>query len=137
MKGTYVLLLKNTDTVEIQIGKLGRIEFEGGFYAYVGSALNSLEGRIGRHLSEEKKLHWQVDYFLKEIGIEEVLYAEGDRKKECDIAENLDNSFDSVEGFGSSDCDCESHLFYSKHIHRLKEEVERSFKVEGLKPEEW
>lgn len=137
MKGTYTLLLENIAPVEIQIGELGKIEFEKGGYAYVGSALNGLESRIERHLSDEKKLHWHIDYLLKRAQIKEVLYAEGEQKKECDIAENLANSFTSIEGFGSSDCDCESHLFYSKDTQRLSEGIELSFKEEGLKPEVW
>lgn len=137
MKGTYTLLLENTAPIKIQIGKLGKIEFEEGSYAYVGSALNSLEARIERHLSDEKKLHWHIDYLLKRVQIKDVLYAEGKRKKECDIAESLAGSFTSIKGFGSSDCDCESHLFYSNALHRLREEIELSFKGEGLKPEVW
>lgn len=137
MKGTYTLLLENTAPVEIQIGALGKIEFEKGSYAYVGSALNGLESRIERHLSDEKKLHWHIDYLLKRAQIKEVLYAEGEQKKECDIAENLANPFTSIEGFGSSDCDCESHLFYSKDTQRLSEGIELSFKEGGLKPELW
>jgi len=46
MKGTYTLLIKVPKNIEVRIGRLGKINFNRGFYAYVGSALNCLEKRI-------------------------------------------------------------------------------------------
>jgi len=43
--------------------------------------------------------------------------------KECDIAKRLADYFDCVRGFGSSDCNCESHLFYDGDYERLREIV--------------
>jgi len=120
-KGTYVLLIELPKSMNIQVGKLGRIKFPAGFYAYVGSALNGLEARIARHLRTEKKPYWHIDYLLAHAMVKKIFYIEGSEKKECDIAKNLAAHFNSIKGFGSSDCDCESHLFYSADKRKLKE----------------
>ena len=65
MKGTYCLIINVKKDVKIKIGKvLGEIEFKKGCYLYVGSAMNSLEKRVQRHLSKDKKKHWHIDYLL-------------------------------------------------------------------------
>ena len=56
MKGYYCLIINLDNDSEIEIGKrLGKINFDKGYYVYVGSAMNSLEARLKRHLSDEKK----------------------------------------------------------------------------------
>ncbi len=66
MKGCYCLIIYVKKKSRIKIGKkLGCIEFKMGIYVYIGSAMNSLESRLNRHLSDDKKLHWHVDYLLK------------------------------------------------------------------------
>lgn len=56
MKGCYCLIIKLSNNSKIKIGKkLGKLDFTKGHYVYVGSAMNSLESRIKRHLSDEKK----------------------------------------------------------------------------------
>lgn len=50
---------------EIKIGKkLGFIEFKKGICLYIESAMNSLKSHLKRHLSDDKKLHWHIDYLL-------------------------------------------------------------------------
>lgn len=137
MKGTYAPLIQLPRDVSIKVGKLGEVKFEGGSYAYVGSALKNLDKRVERHLREEKNLHWHIDYLLTEAHVEEVLYGESGERKECVIAETLADIFPSIEGFGSSDCQCDSHLFHSKNISKLKEEVTSSFKKAGFQPKRW
>jgi len=51
-------------------------------------------------------------------------------KTPLELAKNLS----SVRGFGSSDCKCESHLFYSPDSHELLRQVLLGFKACGLKP---
>lgn len=115
MKGCYCLIINVDKTSELKIGKkLGKIEFKKGYYVYVGSAMNSLEARIRRHLSDEKKLHWHVDYLLKKAKIRDVIYNESNRKIECDLSRFISKKAGGIEGFGCSDCDCESHLYYFK-----------------------
>ena len=116
MKGCYCLIIDLCEDSEIKIGKkLGKIKFKKGYYVYVGSAMNSLESRIKRHLSDEKRLHWHVDYLLKKSEIVDVIYNESTRKIECDLSQYISNQTKGIEGFGCSDCECDSHLYYFKN----------------------
>jgi Uri superfamily endonuclease len=112
MKGSYILVIELKEDKTIQVGKLGRIHFKKGFYAYVGSALNGLEQRINRHLRKIKKKHWHIDYFLDFAEIIDVFYKENEAKEECKIAKMLEKQLVSIPGFGCSDCRCRSHLFF-------------------------
>lgn len=116
LKGTYCLLINLKSHSKITIGKLGTIDFKKGHYVYVGSALNSLNGRILRHLKEDKKLHWHIDYFLASANseIEEVIYTVSDEKLECELARKIAERGSGISEFGCSDCKCESHLFFFK-----------------------
>lgn len=136
MKGTYVLIIENSRDREVKIGKIGCIAFKKGFYAYVGSALSGLVPRIGRHLRDvgnNKKLHWHIDYFLADSGVEvkEVVFAETEARKECEIAANLSFRLESIARFGCTDCSCKSHLFFSIRLTELKEHVYNSFHSAG------
>ena len=121
MKGSYVLLIENKKNQTIQIGKIGRLSFKKGFYVYVGSAMNSLNGRINRHLRLEKKLHWHIDYLLQYAEVIDVFYKETNEKIECDIAKKFGEKLESMTDFGCSDCKCKSHLFYGKKYEIVEE----------------
>jgi len=121
MKGAYVLLIELKTDKQIQIGKLGKIYFKKGFYVYVGSALNNLEKRIQRHLSLEKKMHWHVDYLLNHANITDVFYKEKNEKIECNIARKFAKSLKGINGFGCSDCNCQSHLYYGEKNKIVRE----------------
>ena len=117
------------DEKTISIGKkLGKIQFDKGHYVYVGSAMNSLESRIKRHLSDEKKLHWHVDYLLEKAQITDVIYNESSRKIECELSQYMEAKTDGVQDFGCSDCRCESHLYYFKNRNEAIECVEEAYK---------
>ncbi|MFH1100471.1 MAG: GIY-YIG nuclease family protein [Methanobacteriota archaeon] len=111
MKGTYLLEVYLKENTNICIGKLGWRRFPKGFYFYVGSALNGLEKRIHRHMDPHKKIHWHIDYFLNHAIIKSIYYQESTKKTECFIAETFKKTCQSIQGFGCSDCSCESHLF--------------------------
>lgn len=132
-----MLLIEVLKDLKIKTGKLGSISFEKGYYAYAGSALNSLEKRVERHLRSEKKIFWHVDYLLKNSRIMGVFYAETGNRKECSLARDLSREFYSVNDFGCSDCRCRSHLFFSKDLKRLRKNVLNSFRKCGLVPREW
>lgn len=137
MKGTYVLIIENHADTEMEIGKIGRIAFKRGFYAYVGSALSGLEQRIARHLrypGDRKKVHWHIDYFLASSGVDvtEVVFAETKARKECAIATIMSRDGASIAHFGCSDCTCKSHLFFSTSVTALKERVYHCFYESGL-----
>jgi Uri superfamily endonuclease len=131
MKGTYVLIIENHMDTEIEIGKIGSLRFKRGFYAYVGSALSGLEQRIGRHLRATKKVHWHIDYLLAAptVELKEVVVAETDDRKECEIAANMRMHLDAIPHFGCSDCSCQSHLFFAPSFTELKEQVYNSFQA--------
>lgn len=139
MKGTYVLLINLDQNKSIKVGSLGEIEFKQGFYAYVGSALKNLESRIERHCRDDKdkNFHWHIDYLLSQSKIRKIIFGESVDRKECRLAKNLDKFFDVVEYFGSSDCSCEGHLFYSEDFSRLEKKVEQGFNKIGLVAKEW
>lgn len=124
MKGSYILIIELKKNKNIRVGKLGEINFMKGFYAYVGSALNNLEKRIKRHLKKDKKLRWHIDYLLKHAEIKEIYYRENIFKEECNIASYF-NSLKFIEKFGSSDCKCKSHLFYSEDIEDFKKIINK------------
>ncbi|MHA1394982.1 MAG: GIY-YIG nuclease family protein [Promethearchaeota archaeon] len=101
----------------------------------------SLENRIKRHLRsynyniaeiqrrnlynkhnhkyERPKRHWHIDYLLtsKFVKIVRIWIFPSLERLECTIAHKLmEQCEDYIEGFGSSDCNCKSHLFYFKEL---------------------
>ncbi len=115
-RGTYCLVMKLGHGRSIKIGARPAIWFPKGYYCYVGSAMNSLSGRIKRHLSDQKRLHWHIDWFLKHARVTEVKKIECERRLECALSQEIAPLSEKtiMKGFGSSDCACETHLFYFK-----------------------
>ena len=134
MTGVYLIVVELSEGQQIQVGRRGRLNLAKGFYGYVGSALGSLEKRLGRHLSTQKKLHWHIDYLLDKGGVRAVIFAETKRKEECFIARALSERLSSIPGFGSSDCNCHSHLVFSEDFEVLKEHALHAFKSQNLAP---
>jgi len=126
MKGSYILVIFLKANSIIKIGSLGRISFPNGYYLYVGSGMGNfgsttLINRIKRHLlnSDQKKLHWHIDYLLKNTNsiITQLYLIPSLKYLECIIAQELGEiSEDKIKNFGSSDCKCKSHLFYFKEL---------------------
>ncbi|MFW9781328.1 MAG: DUF123 domain-containing protein [Candidatus Heimdallarchaeota archaeon] len=124
MKGTYILVIFIPNKIEIEIGALGRKIFDKGYYLYVGSAMGTqgsatLENRIKRHISlpYNKKIHWHIDYLLvsQKIFMYRLYIIPSLLRLECTIAREIAEISDNrIQEFGSSDCDCPSHLFYFK-----------------------
>jgi Uri superfamily endonuclease len=119
-RGSYVILIKLPEEQTITIGSLNDICFSGGFYAYVGSAMGGIKSRLGYHLKRGKKRHWHIDYLLEEATIVGISICETKDRSECAIARVLSSQFDSISGFGSSDCRCRSHLFFDTDEGRLR-----------------
>ena len=115
--GVYSLLIELKKTQKIRIGNLGKFEFPKGFYIYTGSAMNSLEKRIDRHLRKNKKKFWHIDYLLsnKNAQVISILKIKTKERIECklnkEIFKNLKGKI-LIKKFGSSDCNCKSHLIY-------------------------
>jgi Uri superfamily endonuclease len=117
MKGTYCLIISMKKSEKLDIGHLHNMhKYRKGYYVYIGSAMNSLVPRLNRHLSDEKKMHWHIDYLLKspDCHIRDILFNISDKKIECDLAEIISKDGEEIPGFGCSDCSCSSHLIYFK-----------------------
>jgi sugar fermentation stimulation protein A len=113
--GSYILFLRLTRTKRIRVGKLGMICFPAGLYAYVGSALGGWEARVNRHLAGGSKAHWHIDYLRAEARVEGAIIFESPERLECEINEAIaEASLIVAPGFGSSDCDCLTHLHLLK-----------------------
>ena len=136
LKGTYCLIICLRKDTSIEVGKRGSINFRRGYYVYVGSALNSLESRLNRHLSRNKKLFWHVDYLLNSSNaeIEEIVFAVDEGKWECVMAAEVSKEGVEVRGFGCSDCKCSSHLFYFDELEETTLVCINSFKRISLEP---
>jgi len=76
--------------------------------------MGGIEKRVSRHLGKRKKNFWHIDYFLSSsyVSIDCVYCIKSSKKIECDIAMKMKAIGSTVSGFGSSDCKCESHLFF-------------------------
>jgi Uri superfamily endonuclease len=112
--GVYLLKLRLDNNREIKIGALGQKNFPAGYFFYAGTAQKNLKSRIRRHYSKDKKMHWHIDYLLKEAELIDDYIFELPRKGECFLAELMQSNGGQVliSGFGASDCGCKSHLFY-------------------------
>ncbi|OGO05169.1 MAG: hypothetical protein A2Y91_04470 [Chloroflexi bacterium RBG_13_54_8] len=129
MKGVYALLIDLPEPREISVGRLGLVVFPRGVYAYIGSALKGIEARVDRHLRKNKKLHWHIDYLLQQAPVQRVVLCETEERLECVLAQYLSQEFPSIPGFGSSDCRCDSHLFFDPGSTRLEEGIIDALKI--------
>ncbi len=134
-RGAYVLSVRLPQELVIAVGGLGKINFRGGCYAYVGSAMGGLESRLNRHLRRDKKAHWHIDYLLEEANIFDIIVAESEKKLECLIAQELARQFDFVPGFGCSDCRCRSHLFFDSGEGLIKDAIRAVIESLGMPPQ--
>ncbi|MFP3904427.1 MAG: GIY-YIG nuclease family protein [Armatimonadota bacterium] len=124
--GAYILIISVPQEFTTRVGALGPLVFRAGGYAYVGSAMNGLQQRVQRHLSDDKKKHWHIDYLLEDAAVADVVTIPSGRRIECELARKLSQLAASVPGFGASDCDCSSHLFYEPDVVQLREMVDEA-----------
>jgi Uri superfamily endonuclease len=115
--GTYALVLKSTKTATVRIGKLGSLQLQPGFYVYVGSAHGpgGLHARLAHHLEPTGRPHWHVDYLRQHTKPQEVWFCCDRTLWEHRWAHCLGMQRGAsvpLAGFGSSDCTCETHLFF-------------------------
>ncbi len=110
--GDYVMVMKLDKDKNIEIASRGYVHFDAGYYLYVGAAKKNLQKRIDRHKRKKKKYHWHIDYLREHCEVIAVLPIRSSNDLECKIAEKIEKIADwKIEGFGSSDCSCKSHLF--------------------------
>jgi sugar fermentation stimulation protein A len=114
-RGSYLLILRLKRKVHANIGRLGKVSFEKGFYIYVGSAMVNLTKRMERHRRIRKQHHWHIDDLRALAEFHSVLAIRSSARLECEIAKAFSAMAEwAVPGFGCSDCSCESHLFGMK-----------------------
>ena len=112
--GVYLVLLSLPQGKRIKVGALGEFFFAPGYYLYVGSAMGGLYRRIGRYFRNTGKIRWHLDYLLKEACLEKILVYPTETRMECVVSDRIASRLERpVNGFGSSDCRCPSHLFYA------------------------
>ena len=116
--GTYVLLLQNRHSESIRIGRLGYLPIGPGYYLYVGSAFGpgGLRARLTHHLKHAPKPHWHIDYLRRYVELVNVWYQGHCVPQEHRWALALGRGRNigiAAARFGSSDCRCASHLFFS------------------------
>ncbi|MEM3696047.1 MAG: GIY-YIG nuclease family protein [Candidatus Bathyarchaeia archaeon] len=91
---------------------MGNLNFEKGIYAYVGSAKKGLDKRVKRHLRKDKPKFWHIDHLLIDDNVKVLrVFTVRGSFSECEVAGVISKKSIPVQGFGSSDCKCISHLF--------------------------
>jgi Uri superfamily endonuclease len=128
VRGTYLLLLECNNEAELSIGKLGRMNTEPGCYLYVGSAFGpgGIRARIKHHMQIAVRPHWHIDYLRSVAGLVNAWCVHGARYEHEWAHCLMQNQAATkpLKGFGSSDCDCETHLFYFRR-KPVKAELEK------------
>jgi Uri superfamily endonuclease len=118
--GTYLLVLRAANNVSITIGKK-QTTFHciPGYYYYIGSAFGpgGIAKRVKHHMKVSEHPHWHIDYIRHHIPIVEIWYSTDPKHREHQWAEIFGSMYGisiPLNGFGASDCDCLTHLFYSR-----------------------
>lgn len=115
--GPYALVLSADSNRQICVGKLGTLQMCPGFYVYVGSALGpgGVRARLAHHLRPTDRPHWHIDYLRAHTQVEEIWYCLDASRREHTWAQRMGTAVGAsipLKGFGSSDCNCEAHLFF-------------------------
>ncbi|ADT83997.1 GIY-YIG nuclease family protein [Thermococcus barophilus] len=113
MRGSYFLVIKVERDMIVRT-KRKEFPLKAGYYVYVGSAMNSLEKRVERHFRKDKKLHWHVDFLLKEAKLLRAYLIPSDAKIEEELSMEVSKFGKPIEGFGASDLRIDSNLHYFK-----------------------
>jgi Uri superfamily endonuclease len=125
-----MLLSSATDDV-IRVGRLGDMQLQSGFYVYVGSALGSggVRARLAHHMHHAQHPHWHIDFLRMHTTLEEIWFNYDRKSREHAWARcfaEMRGASVPLAGFGSSDCDCETHLFFfEKRPREASDEVRR------------
>ena len=122
--GSYAIILGNPAHRVITVGRRGEVEFEPGFYIYVGSAFGpgGIRARVGRHSRSDKTSRWHIDYVRERMNFIEAWYSCRPRNQEHQWAAALQAqaNIGGLRGIGCSDCNCNTHLFYSRERPRFQ-----------------
>jgi sugar fermentation stimulation protein A len=115
--GVYIAVFYLPQARHIAVGKLGRFLFRQGIYFYVGSAQRNLSARLERHSKKRKPSRWHIDYLSIKAEMLGAITMAGPRRRECELAKKLAGMFElAIPDFGTSDCRCAGHLFYTPEL---------------------
>jgi Uri superfamily endonuclease len=117
LPGTYALVLIPSNTKPINMGKIGVLRVQPGFYFYVGSAFGpgGLKARLDHHKKTTTRARWHIDYLRRQTKLKDIWDSLDPMRREHQWAEvmaSIEGVSVPLSGFGSSDCDCNSHLFF-------------------------
>lgn len=124
LPGTYVLVCYARKAKLVRAGRMGRLAVGRGYYFYVGSALGpgGLRARLAHHMRPALKPHWHIDYLRTVAALRQIWFCYGEERREhfwASVLHNVPGGAVPFPGFGSSDCGCESHLyFFGKRLKR-------------------
>jgi len=110
VRGSYLLVIRLREGRRIRT-KGKTFELSPGYYVYVGSAMNSLEKRVARHFRREKRLHWHVDYLLKEAELLRAYLIPSEVKLEEKLSREVSKFGEPVPGFGAGDVKVGTNLY--------------------------
>ncbi len=143
-QGAYTLIIRSGQPRRITVGRHLSVVLERGLYLYTGSALGrgstSLEWRLSRHLSREKKHFWHIDRILSSDSacLVSAIVARTKSRVECRVNTALlrdSNIRVLAKGIGSSDCKCESHFLMARcGLDALQRKVRSCYASLGFRP---
>ena len=137
--GTYTLIFSARKICQPEIGRLGSLQLIAGFYMYVGTAFGpgGLKARIAHHCQIARRPHWHIDYLGPFLNLREIWYTEDPVHREHQWAQIIANTRGvsiPLAGFGSSDCRCQSHLFFRRtrpSINTFRKKIQTNIKRHG------
>ncbi len=129
MKGSYFLVIRLGEGKVIHT-KGKTFKLKPGYYVYVGSAMNSLEKRVARHFRKEKRLHWHIDYLLKEAELLRAYLIPSNVKLEEKLSLEVSRFGEPVPGFGAGDVKVNTNLY--RFENEPDEALKRILRERGL-----
>jgi len=110
MRGAYFLVVSLARDVIVKT-KSREFPLKAGNYVYVGSAMNSLEKRVARHFRKSKKLHWHIDFLLRDAELLRAYMIPSEERLEEKLSIEVSKYGEPVEGFGASDVRVKTNLY--------------------------
>lgn len=137
--GSYALLLRCEENRPVQIGHLGTLQLQPGTYVYVGSAFGpgGLRSRLAHHLRLTARPHWHLDYLRRYVKPQAIWYNSIAHRQAHLWAQLLQRSRGArqpLRGFGASDCNCPTHLFFFTGGPSFSGFHRRLYQVSGGRP---
>jgi len=117
--GSYALVFECAQGGSVSVGALGKVHLRPGYLVYIGSAFGSggLIARLRHHIRPVERPHWHIDYLRQSASLVGAWCANGPRSLEHLWAASFSElrGFTTPKpGFGSSDCDCRTHLLHAR-----------------------